>query len=100
MHRHPTVLRLRAKLEDAALTDALDDRTGRRPIGRVEVWENERLDPAVSAKPPSGALPTGAWSSRHLRAAERAPWIKVKSTGSLWLDEDRNTASASNFDLK
>ena len=56
LHRHSTVLRFRAKLQDAALTDALDDRMGGRPIGRVEVWENERLDPAVAAKPPSGAL--------------------------------------------
>ena len=69
--RHPAILRLRALLTNLALTDALPDEVGRKAIGKVEVWENERLD----AKAPPGS--TGAWSSRHLRAGERNPWVKV-----------------------
>ena len=86
--RHQAILRIRACLEDLALTDALDDRIGRLPVNRVEVWENERLDPAIVSKPPpSGIIPPSAWSSRNLRAGERAPWIKVKSNDSLWLEQ-------------
>jgi hypothetical protein len=47
----------------------------------VEVWENERLDPVVASK--SGSIPGGAYSSRHLRAGERAPWVKVKTSASF-----------------
>ena len=87
--RHPAFLRIRALFERAALTDNLPDDIGRSPIGRVEVWENERLDPGIAAKPPPGAaaLPNGAWSSRHLRAGERAPWVKVCGQDALWRSE-------------
>lgn len=79
--RHPAVLRLRAVLEDAALTDALPTRLGMAEIRRVEVWENERLDPSVASKAVTSAAaavpPGNAFSSKHLRAGERAPWVKV-----------------------
>lgn len=85
-------------LERFLLTDSLSDDIGRSEIGSVEVWENERLDPAVAAKPPSGALPTGAWSSRFLRAGERAPWVKVLKDGTIWReevkDEDKKNSEA------
>jgi hypothetical protein len=88
--RNPVYLRARAYLERLSLTDALPDDIGRQPIAQVEVWENERLDPAVAAKPPAGPLPAGSWSSRHLRAGERAPWVKVRANDdSLWLDEGK-----------
>ena len=97
--RHPAILRLRAVLENLALTDALPDDIGRKEIGRVEVWENERLDPTIAAKPQgstSTALPTpaGAWSSRHLRASERNPWVKVLTASdgkSLWGTEETSS---------
>ena len=98
--RHPQFLKMRAFLENLALTDALDDQMGRKEVGRVEVWENERLDPSVASKTPIPSLGApsvlpGAWSSRHLRGGERAPWIKITTTGgakSLWktLDEVSN----------
>ncbi|ORX34478.1 hypothetical protein BD324DRAFT_636086 [Kockovaella imperatae] len=92
--RHPLILRAKAYLEDVVLTDALDDEIGRMPISRVEVWENERLDPVMVAKPPaSGIVPSTSWSSRHLRAGERAPWVKVKSEDSVWLDQEPKLAS-------
>ena len=82
--RSPLYRRLRAIVTDLLLTDALSDDIGRRSIQRVEVWENERLDPAVTAKPPTstsvgggGGVPPGSWSYRHLRAGERLPWVKV-----------------------
>lgn len=80
--------RARALLEDAALTDALPDSIGNRPRARVEVWENERLDPTAAAKPVTSALPPGSWSSRFLRAAERDAWVKVRPVGSQWADDD------------
>jgi hypothetical protein len=86
--RHPTLLRLRAAAERVLLTDSLSDDIGRGRIASVEVWENERLDPAIAAKPPVGALPQGAWSSRFLRAGERAPWVKVIREGALWKNEE------------
>jgi len=90
--RHPAILKTRAILENLALTDALTDDVGRKDIGRVEVWENERLDPSIASKPPVSTssvqpLPGGAWSSRHLRGGERAPWVKVinpDNGNSLW----------------
>lgn len=88
MPRNPKLLRLRALMEDLAMTDALPDELGQRQIGRVEVWENERLDPTVASKTPSSLVGTssaasgssisgGAWSARFLRAGERAAWVKV-----------------------
>ena len=85
--RHPAVLKFQSNAERALLTDALSDDIGRTQIGAVEVWENERLDPAIAAKPPSGILPAGAWSSRFLRAGERAPWVKVFREDALWKEE-------------
>lgn len=84
--RHRQVMRARALLENLALTDALSDEVGRQEIRRVEVWENERLDPSSSFKPTPGS----SWSSRYLRAAERNPWVKITSPTeekSLWRDE-------------
>ena len=76
--RRPEILSWRAKAEELALTDSLDDKLGRSQISRVEVWENERLDPAVSAKSTSlASLPAGSWGSKFLRAGERAPWVKL-----------------------
>lgn len=69
------------------MTDSLSDDLGQCRIEMVEVWENERLDPSVAAKPPAGALPTSSWSSRFLRAGERAPWLKVSKDGTLWKEE-------------
>lgn len=54
---------------------------GRKAISQVEVWENERLDPAVAAK--STSTPS-VWGSRFLRSGERAPWVKVYGEGSKW----------------
>lgn len=81
-------LQTRAILEDAVLTDGLSDDLGRRPISRVQVWENERLDPSVAMKAPTVALPPGSWSVRFLRAGERAPWVKVRSGDSAWAVEE------------
>ncbi|ORY27745.1 integral peroxisomal membrane peroxin-domain-containing protein [Naematelia encephala] len=82
LHRHPQFLKLRSIAEDWALTDTLPDEVGRKDISRVQVWENERLDPATGTVkiPPS-------WSSRNLRAGERAPWVKVIDSGSLWKED-------------
>lgn len=78
---------------DLLLTDALPDDIGRCTIDRVEVWENERLDPAIMAKSASatlanaggsgGGVPPGSWSYRHLRAGERLPWVKVVARDDL-----------------
>ncbi|EIW68836.1 hypothetical protein M231_03663 [Tremella mesenterica] len=72
---HPTALHLRSKLEDLAMTDALDNVVGRSEISKVEVWENERFD--------SSSKPVG-WGSKFLRAGERAPWVKVLGESSPW----------------
>jgi hypothetical protein len=79
--RNRTLLRLRAKLERLVVIDSLDDTMGRKQISQVEVWENERLDPAVAAKPISTP---SVWGSRFLRSGERAPWVKVYGDGSKW----------------
>lgn len=89
----------RAALEDMVLTDGLSDEIGSRPIARVEVWENERLDPAVAAKAlvpnqPAPSLPPGSWSARFLRAGERGAWVKVRAPGNLWADEEPKSADA------
>lgn len=47
----------------------------------MEVWENERLDPAIASKPPS--VPA-VWGSKFLRAGERAPWVKVYGENAKW----------------
>lgn len=73
-------------LEHLALTDNLSDEMARKEIAQVEVWENERLDPIAASKPTSAAALTtpGVWGSKHLRAGERAPWVKVYGEGSRW----------------
>lgn len=81
--RSLVILTARAFLEDLALTDALPDDVGRSEIGKVEVWENERLDPSLNSK----SQTAGTWSSRFLRAGERAPWVKITNPTkgeSLW----------------
>ncbi|GMK59165.1 hypothetical protein CspeluHIS016_0701800 [Cutaneotrichosporon spelunceum] len=83
--RSKQVLQALAFAEEAAMTDALSDDLGRRPISRVEVWENERLDPTAVSKTP---LPPGTWSVRFLRAGERAAWVKVRQADSAWAAED------------
>lgn len=82
--RSKTALALRAKAEEYALTDNLSDELGSKQISRVQVWENERLDPAVAIKSPP-TLPPGSWSARFLRPNERAPWVKIDS---VWAEED------------
>lgn len=79
--RHPALLRLRSKLERLVMIDSLDDTMGRKEISQVEVWENERLDPSVAAKPLSTP---SVWGSRFLRSGERAPWVKVYGETSKW----------------
>jgi hypothetical protein len=79
--RNPTLLRLRAKLERLVVIDSLDDTMGRKEISQVEVWENERLDPSVAAKP---LTTPSVWGSRFLRSGERAPWVKVYGETSKW----------------
>lgn len=79
--RHPAVLRARQRLERLVVIDSLDNEMGRKPTSQVEVWENERLDPAVALKSP--ATPS-VWGSRFLRSGERAPWVKVYGEGSKW----------------
>ncbi|WOO76555.1 Peroxisomal membrane protein PEX28 [Vanrija pseudolonga] len=104
--RSRAALQRRAELEDAALTDALPDDLGRRPIARVEVWENERLDPIVSAKPTAAAqLPAGAYSSRFLRPGERGGWVKVRTASgtyshdAIWEDEEDRPESGDRMAL-
>lgn len=87
--RNPTVLRIRSYMESFCLTDGLSDEIGRQPIARVEVWENERLDPTIAAKAASGPLAPGSFSSKYLRAAERAPWVKVLDFDSAWKAESK-----------
>lgn len=79
--RNPILLRLRAKLERLIVIDSLDDTMGRKEISQVEVWENERLDPSVAAKP---ITTPSVWGSRFLRSGERAPWVKVYGENSKW----------------
>lgn len=91
----PVVRRAQAMITRLMLTDSLPDDLGRAFIAEVEVWENERLDPAVStAKAVSGnVLPTGSWSQRFLRAGERMPWVKIRGEGSVWGFEDNEAES-------
>ncbi|BEI97419.1 hypothetical protein CcaverHIS631_0210080 [Cutaneotrichosporon cavernicola] len=83
--RSKRVLEARAMAEEAVMTDVLSDDLARRPISRVEVWENERLDPTAVSKTP---LPPGSWSVRFLRAGERAAWVKVRQADSAWAAEE------------
>ncbi|KAL7418607.1 hypothetical protein Q5752_007065 [Cryptotrichosporon argae] len=75
--RDPALLALRARAEEAALDDALDDATALRDLARVEVWENERLDPK-----------TTAWAAKSLRPGERRGWVKVMAHDTAWADDD------------
>lgn len=86
--RSRKALEARALLEDAILTDGLSDDLGRRPLARVEVWENERMDPSIASKASAVSPPPGSWSVRFLRAGERAPWVKVRSGDSAWAVEE------------
>lgn len=80
--------RWQARATRAMLTDALSDELGRATISEVEVWENERLDPAVAGKPTApGSVPPGSWGQRHLRAGERLPWLKIRNEECIWADE-------------
>ncbi|WVQ97954.1 hypothetical protein IAU59_005074 [Kwoniella sp. CBS 9459] len=86
---HPLVRRFRAILENLMLDDRLSDEIGRKVVGKVEVWENERLDPKIaSSSSNSGSapvvLPVGSWGSKHLRPSDRSPWVKVPSEESKW----------------
>ncbi|KAK8846845.1 hypothetical protein IAR55_005933 [Kwoniella newhampshirensis] len=90
---HLYIRKSRALLEGWLLSDRLSDEIGRKQIGRVEVWENERLDPKIAAaststndKAPHGApmIPPGSWGARFLRPSDRPPWVKVESKESRW----------------
>lgn len=90
--RNPTLLRVRSTLENLALSDTLPDWLTYSSISRVEVWENERLDPAVASK--TGPIPSGAYAARHLRAGERAPWVKVGLKLGVGVESEAIEASA------
>lgn len=82
---HLRALRVgRQHLEDLVLTDCLPDDIGSKRIARVQVVENERLDPAVAAK---NNTTVNGWSSRFLRTGERLPWVKVRES-SAWAPDD------------
>jgi hypothetical protein len=83
---HARALRVaRHHLEDAVLTDCLTDDIGSKRIARVQVVENERLDPSVASKNNSNT--TNGWSSRFLRTGERLPWVKIRES-SAWARDD------------
>lgn len=89
---HARALRIgRYYLEDAVLTDCLTDDVGSKRIARVQVVENERLDPSVASKN-SGNTSNG-WSSRFLRTGERLPWVKIRES-SAWAREDLSNNNA------
>ncbi|WVR04549.1 hypothetical protein IAU60_001556 [Kwoniella sp. DSM 27419] len=94
---HPLIRRIRAELEGWLLTDRLSDDIGRKLLGKVEVWENERLDPKVtsvaSGTHPS-TLPFGSWGAKFLRPSDRAPWVKVPAEGSRWKSTQDGLPSA------
>lgn len=82
---HPMFRQIKAVVTRLMLTDALPDDIGRSTIKEVEVWENERLDPAVTMKThPANPVPAGSWSQRFLRAGERMPWVKIRDEGAVW----------------
>lgn len=82
---HPVLRQLQSTLTRLMLTDALPDNIGRAKLAEVEVWENERLDPAITIKThPANPLPPGSWSQRFLRAGERMPWVKIRDVGAVW----------------
>ncbi|OCF37433.1 hypothetical protein I316_00554 [Kwoniella heveanensis BCC8398] len=86
---HPLVRKVRAIVENLMLDDRLSDDIGRKAIGKVEVWENERLDPKIASSASNAGsapvvLPVGSWGAKHLRPSDRSPWVKVPSDDSKW----------------
>ncbi|WRT64878.1 uncharacterized protein IL334_001814 [Kwoniella shivajii] len=105
---HPVIRKIRSYIENFLLDDRLSDEIGRSTISKVEVWENERLDPKISSSLSSNTtnansssltslsntsnsqssvlptIPNGSWSSKNLRASDRSPWIKVNNDQSKW----------------
>jgi hypothetical protein len=79
LDRNPHILKMRASLEPILLNDRLNDEMGRKVIGKVEVWENERFDGTVP-----GAGKGGVWGGRYLRGGERDGWVRVEGDGPLW----------------
>ncbi|WWD22096.1 hypothetical protein CI109_106585 [Kwoniella shandongensis] len=109
---HPLIRNGRAMLEGWLMSDRLSDEIGRKRISRVEVWENERLDPKIAAlsttsttsvsssssstdKASQGApiIPPGSWSARFLRPSDRPPWVKVATQGNKWKSVEDNLPS-------
>ncbi|WVF69896.1 hypothetical protein IAT40_004679 [Kwoniella sp. CBS 6097] len=102
---HPFIRKIRATTENFMLDDRLSDEIGRKVVGKVEVWENERLDPKIaSSSANSGSapavLPSGSWGSKHLRPSDRSPWVKVPSEESKWKSttDGLPSSSSSNAD--
>ncbi|WWC87024.1 uncharacterized protein L201_001907 [Kwoniella dendrophila CBS 6074] len=101
---HPITKKIRSYIEEFLLDDKLSDEIGRSKISKVEVWENERLDPKLSigtttsnssssssssnstlgGSLSNNIIPLGSWSSKNLRASDKSPWIKVSNENTKW----------------
>lgn len=62
------------KLREWIEQDRLDDYVWERGWRNVEMFENERFQPAKRAASSSGLV--GGWSAHNLRMGERLPWTK------------------------
>ncbi|WVW78583.1 hypothetical protein I302_100539 [Kwoniella bestiolae CBS 10118] len=100
---HPLVKRIRAYLEIILLDDKLSDSIGIAKLDKVEVWESQRLDPKLSSTLNTSSstsvsgttaasktldMVAGNWSSKHLRASDRSPWVKVGKVDTKWKNTD------------
>ncbi|WWD07804.1 hypothetical protein V865_005908 [Kwoniella europaea PYCC6329] len=91
---HPIVKRIRSYLEVILLDDKLSDEIGNnKKIDKVEVWENQRLDPKFSSGGSSTTvagsgktvdITAGSWGGKFLRASDRSPWVKVDTPNTKW----------------
>ncbi|KAJ3926058.1 MAG: integral peroxisomal membrane peroxin-domain-containing protein [Lentinula lateritia] len=73
---------LQSSLPDTRILDDnnLSDDVWISEMREVELWENERLDPGITAIPATffGTAPpsNGGWSKIHLKSNDRAPWTR------------------------
>ncbi|KAL4081033.1 integral peroxisomal membrane peroxin-domain-containing protein [Scleroderma citrinum] len=67
----------RAAFRRVVDNDRLSDKAWPAPMCTVELWENERWEPAEECVSKSKQkVPQGTWSKTHLRPSERVPWTR------------------------
>ncbi|KAJ3798752.1 integral peroxisomal membrane peroxin-domain-containing protein [Lentinula aff. detonsa] len=72
--------RVKTRLQRFLDDNNLSDEVWNSEMREVELWENERLDPAITPLSPTffgASVPSnGGWSKSHLKSNDRAAWTR------------------------